>query len=76
MSVVSVLLSLWIFIGAINWGFSVIGWPSLIVSIFFTSGIILIVLGIIGIYLGRIFREVKARPLYVVSESLNIEKIV
>ena len=76
MSVVSVLFSLWIFIGAINWGFSVIGWPSLIVSIFFTSGIILIVLGIIGIYLGRIFREVKARPLYVVSESLNIEKIV
>ena len=76
MSAVSVLFSLWIFIGAINWGFSVTGWPSLIVSIFFTSGIILIVLGIIGIYLGRIFREVKARPLYVVSESLNIEKIV
>jgi glycosyltransferase involved in cell wall biosynthesis len=76
MSAVSVLFSLWIFIGAINWGFSVIGWPSLIVSIFFTGGVILIVLGIIGIYLGRIFREVKARPLYVVSESLNIEKIV
>jgi dolichol-phosphate mannosyltransferase len=76
MSAVSVLFSLWIFIGAINWGFSVIGWPSLIVSIFFTGGAILIVLGIIGIYLGRIFREVKARPLYVVSESLNIEKIV
>jgi dolichol-phosphate mannosyltransferase len=76
MSAVSVLFSLWIFIGAINWGFSVTGWPSLIVSIFFTGGVILIVLGIIGIYLGRIFREVKARPLYVVSESLNIEKIV
>jgi len=76
MSVVSVLFSLWIFIGAINWGFSVTGWPSLIVSIFFTGGVILIVLGIIGIYLGRIFREVKARPLYVVSESLNIEEIV
>ena len=76
MSVVSVLFSLWIFIGAINWGFSVIGWPSLIVSTFFTGGIILIVLGIIGIYLGRIFREVKARPLYVISESLNIEKVV
>ena len=76
MSAVSVLFSLWIFIGAFNWGFSVLGWPSLIVSTFFTGGVILIVLGIIGIYLGRIFREVKARPLYVVSESLNIEKIV
>ena len=76
MSAVSVLFSLWIFLGAINWGFSVIGWPSLIVSTFFTGGIILIVLGIIGIYLGRIFREVKARPLYVISESLNIEKVV
>jgi len=41
------------------------------VTIVFFSGNILIVLGILGLYIGRIFSEVKNRPLYVVSETLN-----
>jgi polyisoprenyl-phosphate glycosyltransferase len=56
-------------------GFEVLGWASLMVSIFFTSGIILIILGIIGIYLGRVFHEVKARPLYLVSKTINVDQI-
>jgi len=36
------------------------------------SGILLIVLGITGSYIGRIFNEVKRRPLYVISETINI----
>ena len=75
MSIISLILSIWIFARAYIWGFSVLGWSSLIVSIFFTSGVLLIVLGIIGIYLGRIFREVKSRPLYIISEHLNIENM-
>jgi dolichol-phosphate mannosyltransferase len=75
MSIISLILSIWIFARAYIWGFSVLGWSSLIVSIFFTSGVLLIVLGIIGIYLGRIFREVKSRPLYIISKHLNIENV-
>jgi dolichol-phosphate mannosyltransferase len=72
MSTISIFLALWIVYGTFKWGYSVIGWSSGIVSILFSSGIILTVLGIIGIYLGRIFQEVKGRPLFVISESQNL----
>ena len=48
-----------------------LGWQIATSSIFFVGGIILIVLGILGIYLGKIFIEVKRRPLYIISEQLN-----
>lgn len=44
------------------------GWSSLIVSIYFLGGIIIGILGILGVYLGKTFDEVKRRPLYVVRE--------
>jgi dolichol-phosphate mannosyltransferase len=70
-STVSIVAAVWIIYAAFTWGYSVTGWTSLIFSIFFFSGVILVFLGIIGIYLGRVFQEVKRRPLYVVSERLN-----
>jgi dolichol-phosphate mannosyltransferase len=69
----SIAFALFIFIRSLSFDYSVLGWPSLIVSIYFLSGVILTVLGILGIYLGRIFQEVKNRPLYVLSEKLNFE---
>ena len=72
MSTISIFLALWIVYGTFKWGYSVIGWSSGIVSILFSSGIILTVLGVIGIYLGRIFQEVKGRPLFVISERQNL----
>lgn len=54
---------------AVLYGSSVTGWSSLIVSLYFLSGIIIANLGIIGIYLGKTFQEVKKRPLYIVKES-------
>ena len=41
------------------------GWSSLIVSLYFIGGLIIGILGILGIYLGKTFDEVKRRPLYV-----------
>ncbi len=49
------------------------GWTSLIVSIFFMGGLVIAVVGICGLYIGRIFEEVKGRPLYVIDERLNHE---
>jgi dolichol-phosphate mannosyltransferase len=40
-------------------------------SIFFLGGVILVVLGIIGIYIGQVFQEVKTRPLYIISEKID-----
>jgi glycosyltransferase involved in cell wall biosynthesis len=72
MSTISILLALWIVYGTLKWGYAVTGWSSGIVSILFSSGVILTVLGIIGIYLGRVFQEVKRRPLFIISESFNL----
>lgn len=70
-SLFSIFGAIWILFASIKWGFEVVGWSSLMISIFFLGGIVLIILGIIGIYLGMVFQEVKSRPLYVISEKLN-----
>ena len=43
------------------------------VSIWFMGGMILFVLGIIGLYIGRIFNQVKERQIFIVKEALNVE---
>jgi glycosyltransferase involved in cell wall biosynthesis len=53
-------------------GIDVPGFPSLIISIMLLSGIQLISLGVIGEYIARVFNEVKARPLFVVSERIGL----
>ena len=47
------------------------GWASLMVVCLFFFGFVLVMLGIIGEYIGRIFEEVKGRPLYIVSEKIG-----
>ncbi len=50
-----------------------VGTPTIIISIFFFSGIQLISIGILGQYIGRIFDEVKKRPLYIIKDNINIK---
>lgn len=52
-------------------GITVRGWSSTIVIMLFLGSIQLIALGIIGEYLGRIYEEVKKRPLYIIHSSLG-----
>ena len=49
------------------------GWASVIVVVSFLSGVQLIVTGVLGVYVGRIYDEVKDRPLYVVRETRGFE---
>lgn len=52
---------------------SVEGWTSIIVSIFFVSGLVLANLGIIGLYIGKVFDETKRRPLYIIRDTIRIK---
>jgi dolichol-phosphate mannosyltransferase len=51
-------------------GVTIQGWATIMVALLFLGGVQLICLGILGEYLGRIFTEVKRRPMYVVEEIL------
>ena len=47
------------------------GWSSIIVTILFSTGLILISLGILGLYVGKIFEQTKDRPLFIIDKKLN-----
>src|ERR1700757_3086423 len=51
-----------------------LGWPSIIITILGSVGILLFFIGIIAIYIGRIYKEVKARPLYSIKQLTNINE--
>ncbi|MBC6135402.1 glycosyltransferase family 2 protein [Listeria booriae] len=67
-SIAAFIYMIYIFIATLVTGNAVEGFPTLMIVILFLGGIQLISIGIIGEYLGRIFNEVKGRPLYFVEE--------
>jgi glycosyltransferase involved in cell wall biosynthesis len=75
MAMISGLYGGWLVLRTIIWGIDVPGYASVMVSVLFMSGIQLISLGVLGEYVGRIFTEVKARPLYLVAERLGFEEV-
>jgi glycosyltransferase involved in cell wall biosynthesis len=61
----------WLVVRTLIWGIDVPGYASTMVAVLFLSGIQLISLGVLGEYVGRIFTEVKGRPLFLVSERIG-----
>ena len=50
------------------------GYTTTIFSIWFATGILLLMMGIIGLYIGKIFDQVKQRPIFIVMETVNTEE--
>ena len=48
------------------------GYTSTIFSIWFVGGLMLLMMGILGLYIGKIFDQVKGRPVFIVSDTLNV----
>lgn len=48
------------------------GFTSIIISLWFLSGIIIFIMGVLGMYLGKVFEKVKDRPNYIIDKKLNI----
>ncbi len=73
-SLITFIYVIYLIIKTIIFGPDVDGFPSLMIAILFLGGIQLISIGIIGEYLGRIFNEVKNRPLYFINEYQGKKK--
>jgi dolichol-phosphate mannosyltransferase len=67
----SILFAIFNLIRYILGDITIAGWTSMIISIWFLSGLIIFVLGIIGLYVGKTFEKVKSRPTYIVREKIN-----
>jgi polyisoprenyl-phosphate glycosyltransferase len=74
-SAVSFLVAIWSVVVKLTGLYTVPGWTSIVVVVAFIGGIQLVVLGVIGTYIGDIHAEVKRRPLYVVSELENFPDV-
>jgi polyisoprenyl-phosphate glycosyltransferase len=68
-SILSFVFAVYNVFRALTDGFSVLGYGSIIASIWFLSGLIISLIGIVGLYVGKTFEGVKQRPIYIVSDK-------
>lgn len=71
-SLLSFFIGTYYIIEAFNNKIEVLGYTSIIVSIWFLSGIIITTVGITGIYIGKIFNQTKNRPVYIIDEIICV----
>lgn len=74
-STFSFVYAIYLIVRAMVFGVDLPGYTSIMVAVLFMGGIQLISLGIIGEYVGRIYRETKQRPLYLVQETAGVDKV-
>jgi len=73
-SAISFALGVWFIIRKLTVGYPVQGWASLAVIVLFLGGVQLITIGLLGEYLGRVYDEVKQRPLYVIGRVVGTRR--
>ncbi len=73
-SLISFIYGLYLFIRYFFLAEPVHGWTSVMVSIYFIGGLIFFNFGVLGLYLGKVFNETKARPLYLIQETTENDR--
>jgi glycosyltransferase involved in cell wall biosynthesis len=74
-SALSFLAGIMDIVAKVAWTDTVPGWLSTVITVSFLGGMQLFILGVMGIYMSRMYEEVKRRPLYVVRETDGIESL-
>lgn len=72
-AMISFILAMNVILQKIIWGNPVAGYPSMMVAILFLGGIQLIGIGVLGEYIGRIYKETKRRPRYIIRSVIKID---
>jgi polyisoprenyl-phosphate glycosyltransferase len=70
-SFISFLVGIYYLIRYLSGKILVSGYASIIISIWFLGGLIILILGVIGLYISKIFSGIKNRPLYIIDKKLN-----
>jgi glycosyltransferase involved in cell wall biosynthesis len=70
-SILSFVWAIYLIIKKIFFGSPIMGYTSLMASVFFLAGVQLIILGFLGEYIGKIFEEVQNRPLYIIEKVIE-----
>lgn len=73
MALFSFTMGMCMLIKKIFFGIPILGYASIIISVLFIGGVQLLIIGVIGEYIGRIYTEVQNRPAYIVEEKLGIK---
>lgn len=72
MSVFSFLMAVYnVFAKFAGWN-EVVGYTTTVFSIWFVGGLLLFMMGVLGLYIGKIFDQVKGRPVFIVQDTLNL----
>lgn len=66
---IAMLYAIWIILSTFIFGIQTPGWATIVTAISFFGGLQLFALGVVGEYIGRVFDEVKHRPLYIIDEE-------
>ena len=75
-SVVSALVIAYVLARKLILGVSVSGWTSLIISLYFLGGLTIFSIGVLGIYLSRVFTEIKRRPTHIVRKHYDHTEVL
>lgn len=70
---ISFFYGFWLIVNYLIYGVPVPGWTSVMVSLYLIGGLLFANLGILGVYIGKVFDETKKRPLYLIDEKVNLE---
>ena len=68
-SLSSFLYAIWLILRTLIWDIKIQGWTSVMTSIFFSTGLLTVVVGMLGLYIGKIYDEIRNRPIYIISEK-------